>query len=176
MESDKTNWTLGEIATLPKMERPLKSGSIAYVQYITSRYICIREATNGQRGILLKVLGKAYSDQVRLVKGEPFCKDDSEELFDGHRYYSFPFPSAKDTQEVLDILKGDESLVKKFQEASMHINPNSTFWVSDTVRNKFLRKNMQILDGRDGQLRPASEDGLHYRISIVYFHNGSLGW
>ena len=70
MESDKNNWTLGEIATLPKQERSLKqNGPTAYVQYITSRYICIREATDGQRGILVKVLGKAYRDQVGIVNG-----------------------------------------------------------------------------------------------------------
>lgn len=179
MESDKNNynWNLGEIATLPKKEKLLKkSGSTEYVQYITSRYICIREATYGQRGILVKVLGKSYTDQVGLVKGEPYCKDDHEELFDGHRYYSFPFPLAKDVKEVLDILKSNESLVKKFQEASMHINPNSTFWVCDTARSKFFLKKLQILNGQDGQLHTASSDGLHYRLSIVYFYNDSLGW
>jgi hypothetical protein len=132
MESNKNNWTLGEIATLPKQEKPLKQGgSKAYVHYITSRYICIREATEGQRGILVKVLGKVCGDQVGFVKGEPFCKDDHDELFAGHRYYSFPFPSAKDVREAIDIIRGDQELLQKFEAASMHINPNSTFWVSD---------------------------------------------
>lgn len=116
MESNKNYWTLGEIATLPKQERPLKqSGSTTYVQYITSRYVCIREATDRQRGILVKVLGKAYSDQVGIVNGEPFCKDDHDELFVGHRYYSFPFPQAKDVKEVLEIIEDNQDLLQKFQ-------------------------------------------------------------
>ena len=177
MDSDKKNWTLGEIATLPKQERSLKqNGPTAYVQYITSRYICIREATDGQRGILVKVLGKAYRDQVGIVNGEPFSKDDHDELFAGHRYYSFPFPSAKDVKEVLDIIKDDKGLLQKFQAASMHINPNSTFWVSDTVRNKLFLKKTQIFNGRDGQLYTPNEDDYHYRLSIVYFFKGSLIW
>jgi hypothetical protein len=177
MESNKNYWTLGEIATLPKQERPLKqSGSTTYVQYITSRYVCIREATDRQRGILVKVLGKAYSDQVGIVNGEPFSKDDHDELFVGHRYYSFPFPQAKDVKEVLDIIEDNQDLLQKFQAASMHINPNSTFWVSDTVRNMFFLKKPQILSGHDGQLCPPSDDDNHYRLSIVYFFKGSLIW
>ena len=177
MESDKKNWILGETATLTKQERSLKqSGSTAYVQYITSRYICIREATDGQRGILVKVLGKAYSDQVGIVNDEPFSKDDHDELFAGHRYYSFPFPSAKDVKEVLDIIKDNQGLLLKFEAASMHINPKSTFWVSDIVRNKFFLKKPQILSGRDGQLYTPSNDNNHYRLSIVYFYKGSLIW
>ena len=177
MESNKNNWTLGEIATLPKQEKPLKQGgSKAYVHYITSRYICIREATEGQRGILVKVLGKVCGDQVGFVKGEPFCKDDHDELFAGHRYYSFPFPSAKDVREAIDIIRGDQELLQKFEAASMHINPNSTFWVSDTVRTMLFLKKPQILSGRDGQLYPATNNGYHYRLSIVYFFKGSLVW
>jgi len=177
MESNKNYWTIGEIATLPKQERTLKqSGSTTYVQYITLRYVCIREATDRQRGILVKVLGKAYSDQVGIVNGEPFSKDDHDELFVGHRYYSFPFPQAKDVKEVLEIIEDNQDLLQKFQAASMHINPNSTFWVSDTVRNKFFLKKPQILSGRDGQLCTPSDDDNHYRLSIVYFFKGSLIW
>ena len=177
MESNENNWNIGEIASLPKQERSLKqSGSTAYIQYITSRYVCIREATSGQRGILVKVLGKAYSDQVGIVNGEPFSKDDHDELFAGHRYYSFPFPSAKDVMEVLEIVNENQELLQTFESASMHINPNSTFWVSDTVRNIFFMKKPQILNGRDGQLYPANGDDMHYRLSIVYFFKGSLIW
>ena len=177
MESNKNNWTLGEIATLPQQEKPLvQSGSTAYVHYITSRYVCIREATDGQRGILVKVLGKACGDQVGLVKGKPFCKDDHDELVAGHRYYSFPFPSAKDVREAIDIIKGNQGLLQKFEAASMHINPNSTFWVSDTVRSKLFLKKPQILNGCDYQLYPPNEDDYHYRLSIVYFFKGSLVW
>ena len=177
MASNKNNWTLGEIANLPKTEKLLKQGiSTSYVHYIASRYICIREATEGQRGILVKVLGKVYSDQVGMVNGLPFCKDDHVELFDGHRYYSYPFPSAREVQEVLEILKWNQSLVAKFEAASMHINPDSTFWVNDTTRNMLFLKKPQFLSGQDDQLYPARDDANHYRLSIVYFFKGKLNW
>ena len=177
MDSKENNWIVGETVTIKRMEKLLKeSGSISYVQYVSSRYICIREDSGEQRGILLKVLGKAYSDQIGMVNGQPFCKDDSEELFAGHRYSSYPFPSAKQVQEVLEILRNNKSLLQKFESASMHINPDSTFWINDTARNMLLMKKPQILSGRDGQIYPVRDDVNHYRISIVYFSKDSLNW
>ena len=72
MTSNENNWTLGEVANLPRMDKMLKDGTTAYMQFIASRYICIREATDGQRGILVKVLGKSYSDQIKTIDGKPF--------------------------------------------------------------------------------------------------------
>ena len=147
MESNKNNWTLGEIATLPRQEKPLKqSGSTTYVHYITSRYVCIREATDSQRGILVKVLGKFYSDQVGIVNGEPFSKDDRDELFVGHRYYSFPFPSAKDVKEVLDIIDEHGRLNEKAQilvgEDRFVARKNI---VKNDIFNKVFCKNINIV-------------------------------
>ena len=176
MDSKENNWTVGETVILKRMEKSLSEGlSTLYAQYISSRYICIREVNGEQRGILLKVLGKAYSNQIEMVNGQPFCKDDHEELFAGHRYCSYPFPSAKEVQEVLEILRDDKSLLQKFEAASMHINPNSTFWVNDTTHNMLLMRKPQILNGRDGQISSAG-DVNHYRISIVYFSKDSLIW
>jgi hypothetical protein len=177
MDINKNNWTLGEIANLPREEKLLKkSGSTYYSRYIASRYICIREATEGQRGILMKVLGKSDGDRIIMVNGEPFSKDDRDELFAGVRYFSYSFPRVTDVLEALDIIRGNHDLLRKFEEASMHVNPDSTFWVSDTVRNMLLRKKPQFLGGRDGQLYPARDDGEHYRVTFVYFYKGSLNW
>jgi len=177
MESNENNWTLGEIVNLPRQEKGLKSGFTSYVHYIASRYICIREATEGrQRGILVKVLGKFFGGQVEIVNGKPFCKDEHMESFDGDRFYGYPFPSAREVQEVLEILKWNQDLVNKFEDASMHVNPDSTFWISDTTRNKLFLKKLQVLSARDGQICPANDDGQYYRLSVVYFYKGSLVW
>ena len=106
MTSNENNWTLGEVANLPRMDKMLKDGTTAYMQFIASRYICIREATDGQRGILVKVLGKSYSDQIKTIDGKPFGFDDRAELFSCDSFYSYPFPSANEVHEVLDILRG----------------------------------------------------------------------
>lgn len=177
METIENKWTLGELVTLPRQEKLLKkSGTTSYLRYIGSRYICIREATDGHRGILMKVLGKTDGDRIIMVNGEPFSKDDREELFVGVRYLSYLFPRDNEVMEALDILRGNQDLQRKFEEASMHVNPDSTFWVSDTVRNVLLHRKPQYLSGRDGQLYPASDDGEHYRVTFVYFYKGSLNW
>lgn len=178
MKSNENNWMLGEIVTLPKQERTLKkSGLNEYMYYIASRYICIREATDTERGILVKVLGKCNSDPIRIVGGAPFCNDFHDELFTGDSYSSYPFPLAKDVQEVLEILKFNQDLLQKFEAAKMHINPEATFWVSDTTRNKLFLKKLQVLSGRDGQLHPADDDDVrHYRLSLVYFFKDALVW
>ena len=176
MESNDNNWILGEIAKLPRTENVLKNGFTSYVHFIASRYICVREATDGQRGILVKVLGKAYGDQVKIVDGKPFGRDDYEELFSGQRYYSYPFPSASEVQEVLDILRGNASLLQKFEDAKMHVNPEGMFWVRETARNAFLKKILQIYDSRNDQLCNPSDDTCYYRITMVYFFKGQLIW
>lgn len=177
MESNKNDWKLGEIATLPRKEKELKKSFMnLYVRYIGSRYICIREASDGQRGILLKVLGKSFPDQMKLVNGEPFGMDKREVIFNGTCYYSYPFPSVSELKEVLDILRGNQSLLQKFDEAKMHVNPDSMFWVRETARNSFMKKIPQVYSGHDDQLHNASSDANYYRVSIVYFYKDQLYW
>lgn len=175
MEKTENNWTLGELVNLPRQEELLKtSGPKSYSRFIGSRYICIREATEGQRGILMKVLGKAYGDHIIMVNGESFSKDEREELFAGMHYFGYSFPTANQVMEALDIIRDNQDLQRKFEEALMHVNPDSTFWVSETTRNKFLCRKPQVLSGRDGQLYPARDDDKHYRVTFAYFYKDSL--
>lgn len=177
MDSNKNNWRLGETITLQREERRLmQSGLNSYEHYIGSRYICIREASEGQQGILLKVLGKTDSEQIRIVNGCPFCKDDHDELFESDRYFSYPFPSTKSVQEALEIIRNNQDLLHKFEKISMHLNPHSTFWVSDTTRKMLLLKKLQYYNSQDGQLYPAKDSNSHYRITFVYFSEGKLYW
>lgn len=171
------NWNLGEMAILEKKEKLLKdSSSTIYNRYIGSRYICIREATERRRGILMKVLGKPYIDQIRIVKGQPFCEDYHDLLFEGNLYASYPFPSASEVQTALEIIRGNESLLHKFEKESMHINPDSTFWVKEITHNALFLKKLQYLDSRDGLLHPATDESNHYRVTFVYFRDGKLLW
>ena len=173
------NRRIGEIISLPRMKRVLVSGSsLTYEHFIASRYICIREASTGQRGILVKVLGRASGDYAKIVKGVPFWRDDDDITFYGAIYYGYPLPSAEEVKEVLGIVKGNESLLRQFEEARMHINPDSTFWVNKIRRSKLFFKKLQYLDGHDGQLYTANDNANnHYRISIVYFNkDGEIIW
>ena len=120
MKQSEKNWKVGEVVNLPKREKQLKkSGITTYTRFVTSRYVCIREATEGQRGILVKVLGKCFADDLMIVSGHPFCKDDRDELLEGVRYLSFPFPQTRDVQEVIDIVRENPDLINAFSSASM---------------------------------------------------------
>ena len=91
METQEFKWKVGELVSLTWNKRLLKkSGSRSYAEFVNSRYICVREATDKQPGILVKVLGKVTRDQIMLVNGTPFCKDDRDYLFKGKCYYSYP--------------------------------------------------------------------------------------
>ena len=179
--SDNTNtknYKIGEIINLPRAKRVLASSNNAtYERFIGSRYICIREAGTEQRGILVKVLGRAYGGYAKIIKGEPFWRDDDDITFYGAIYYSYALPSAEEVKEVLGIVKGNESLLRQFEEAGMHINPDSTFWVNKIKHSMLFFKKLQYLDGHDGQLYTANAADSHYRISIVYFNNdGEITW
>ena len=110
-----------------------------------------------------------------LKGGEPFCKDDKEEAFSSDIYYSYRFPSEVELKEVLHILRHDQCLIDILEEASMHINPNSTFWVRDTARSVLLQKKLQYHDVPSGKLIADSNDGkVHYRLTIAYFRKSQI--
>ena len=177
MESTENNWHLGEIATLPRTEKRVKkSGLTVFERLIGSRYICVREATDDQRGILLKVLGKFPAEHILTVDGHPFSKDDSEELFVGSRYFSYPFPMVKDVKEVLEILRSNQSLVQIFEDARMHINLKSKFWVNEMDSHLLVMKKPQCFDALSEQICTPSTDDVPYRITMVYFYKGNLNW
>ena len=171
MESDKKNWKLGEVVLLPRLTSQINK---KYESLMTSRYICIREDSESQRGILLKVLGETARKHIMIQGGKPFCKDDKFEGLYSSTYYSFP--SVKELKEVLDILKKDETLLEIFEKAKMHINPNSTFWVRDTASRLFFLKEPQYYDASLGQLVATSDDETHYRLTIAYFHKSNISW
>ena len=176
-ESHKNDWKFGEIVTLPREKKALKkSGSTTYEQLIESRYVCIREATGNQRGILAKILGEYKSERIMMVGGHPFSKDDHETLFYGFNYFSYPFPSKKDVIEALDIISKDQTLIHQFKKLSVRLNTQGKFWVSETSSHLLIKKKPLCYDAASCELCPASEDDAPYRLTLVYFQNGELYW
>ena len=173
--SDEANWRLGELVNLGWDYKVIKkNGGNIYAYYAASHYICIREATNGQRGILVKVLGKMPKDCIMLVNGEPFCKDEREELFMGKRYYSYPFPTVNALKEVLDIISSDEVLRGRFEAESMKFNPASSFWVREAAGTFLKKKKPQYYNATSGQLCKDTDNTAHYRLSIAYFNKNEM--
>ena len=172
---NKMNWTKGQIVRVPRKSSQIKSGLKSHMHFVSSRYVCIREEDAEQCGILVKVLGKISGEDIMLIGGEPFCKDDKEEGFISDTYYSFRFPSESELKEVLHIIRNDQLLIDTLEKSSMHINPNSTFWVRDTARSRLVLKKTQYYDVVSGKLLTASGvGGVHYRLSIVYFRQSQL--
>ena len=146
MKSDNNNWKVGDIDSLPWNSILIKKkGSNVYKHFYSSRYICIREENGPQPGILLKVLGKASLREITMVGDEPFCKDERDDLLKGKVYSSYRFPTLEELTEVLAIVRENPKLMTLFEEASMHFNPNSTFWVREPASRLLFHKKPQFL-------------------------------
>ncbi len=106
-----------------------------------------------------------------LVNGKPFCKDERIELFMGTRYISYPFPTAEELKEILDIVRPDMNIQQKLIDNGMFFNPNGTFWVSDTKSQLFgMKHSPQYYDPSTGCLATSKRlDERHNRITIAYF-------
>lgn len=177
MATDGYNWKKGETVYLPWKEKLIKqSGSTGYASIVNSKYICVREATNTQRGILVKAMGKVPMHHIIKVGGVIFCKDDKSNLIDGKLYAGYPFPSLQELKEVLDIIRQDDSLASAFEAERMSFRPDSTFWVSDTVRRFLLHTVVQYYDAGSDQLCKAAGDDMHVRLSMAYFYKDNLVW
>ncbi|MCR5270499.1 MAG: hypothetical protein K6D91_05725 [Prevotella sp.] len=138
--------------------------------------MCIREESNTERGILLKVLGKTTPKHIKICNGEPYSQDDIDQQFYNTIYFSYPYPSKEETDEVNSILRNNPKLINLLEEASMRVRPSSTFWVKDTKRNLLFQKQLQFLDANTGELHRPDDNQPRYRLSIVYFYKGELIW
>lgn len=175
MESNENNWHVGEIVTLPWTSNTFKkSGSSVYKHFYSSRHVCIREADATQEGILVKVLTPTARHRISMVGGEPFCRDDVDDLFSGKAYSSFRFPTQEEVMEVLDIIRANPSLVPVFKQASMQVDTNATFWIREISRSMLLQKKPQFYDARSGNVDVAVDDTARQRLSILYFRSGNL--
>ena len=173
----KYNWKVGEVVRLPESTSVIKQSLMdVYDHIIRSNYVCVREATEGQPGILVKVLGKFPAYNIDIVNGEPFCKDVREKLFECNHYSSFRFPLAKDLIEALALIRSNQELIKIFNKEGMHVNPDSTFWVRDTASRLFFLKEPQYYDANHGQLTATSDNEAHHRLTIAYFYKSNISW
>ena len=172
IKPNENSWRLGELVSLSWNEELMKkSGKKSYAYYAVSRYICIREATDGQSGILVKVLGRTPREHIILVNGEPFCKDEGEDLLKGRRYFSYPFPTVNELKKVLNIVRSDMDLQQQFIDNGIFFYPEGSSWVSDTKSLFFgLKRSLQYYDPSTDRLATAkSNDEHHQRITIAYF-------
>lgn len=177
MKPMTTDWETGEIVTLQHIDKMLKKNrTTAYKEFVSSRYICIRKASNGKPGILVKTLGKTPATFLNKVDGLPFVKDDVEQLFYDTNYYSFPFPKASEVEEVLTIIRNNQELLNQFESISMKINTESTFWVRETTHNLLYMRRLQFFDAKSCQTYTAKGNDAHYRLSIVYYDDSKLIW
>lgn len=174
MESNENNWKAGEAVNFPWTDNTFKKqGSTSYKHYYNSRFVCIREAHDGQRGILLKVLGKLSARDILVVGGEAFCKDERDDSIKGKSYYGFRFPDSRELTEALAALREKPELMKALKESEMYLDPDSTFWVREP-KCSLLRKKPQFYDPKTGTVRPATDDEPHCRLTLVFFHKGTL--
>ena len=176
MASENNNWKMGEIVTLPRDTKTIKKGVTSYGLLHFSRYVCVKEATETERGILVKILGKFSREHIKIVDGKPFCTDDHDDLFNSNYYLSFPFPTTSNVQEVLEIIDNHPELVRSFREAEMHVNLQAKFWVNETEKHLVIMKKPMCYDAKYEQVITPSYNDTPYRMTLVYFYNGELLW
>ena len=164
-------WHLGDIIFVPRTTRVLKkSKKSVYKRIVDLQYICVREATENQCGILLRVLGKTKASSIETVCGEPFYADESFSLLEGMEYQGYSFPTTSQLTEVLGIVHDNPSLLSKFHAASMPFDPQSLFWVYDSSLSLGSLKNLQCYDATSGNLCKAPTGVSPIRLTMVYFN------
>ena len=172
MESNINKWSIGQKVSLSWKTKQLKKNKKnSYERMIGSNYICIREASDGHNGILLRVLDNAKASSVMLISGQPFFMDESARLFEGFSYSSYSTPSLAELKEILAILGSNSSLLVRFDEASMPINLKSLFWVNETARNTFFQKKPLCYNPSTDSLCIASDPVAPCRLTLVYFNS-----
>ena len=169
MESGENNWNVGETVTLTRSESLLKKHREKTYSFLAGgQYICVRKATDTQRGIAVRVLGQTVGNDITLVDGEPFCNDICENFSTRMRYYSYPLPTTDELKKVLELIRGNESLPDCFEGASMHFDPDATFWVQETAGH--LAKKPQYYDAKADQICKTKGDAAHCRLTIAYYN------
>ena len=143
---------------------------MVYKRLVDLQYICVREATEKQCGILVRVLGKTKAESIMFVSGQPFCYDDEFLLFEGQVFSSYSFPTVGELTEVLDIIHSNPSLFSQFEAASMPFDPNSLFWVKDTAISLPFTKKPRCYDASTNRLCKAPKDSEPYRLTMAYFN------
>lgn len=175
MEQKENSWKLGETVSFPFTSTEFKkSGSTFYKHYYSSSFICIREEDEGHRGILLKVLGRTSAQNILIVGGEPFCKDEKEEMISGKTYASYRFPKSTEVSEVIEILSKNPELKDLLEREDMHINLHASFWVRETASKFLVMRQPQYWDPDDESFHTVSDKAPHYRLAMVYFFKGEL--
>lgn len=165
-------WRIGQIVSLAWETKLVKKNrNNSYERMIGSNYICIREATDGRYGILLRVLDKARASSIKLVRGQPFFLDECTGLFEGYSFSSYSSPSLAELKEVLAILRSNQSLLDRFEEAKMPISLQSLFWVNETARNILFMKKPLCYDPSTDSLCIASDPVEPCRLTMVYFNS-----
>ena len=171
MESNKNDWNLGKIVFPPTTATLLKKrNKKEYKRFINLQYICVREATESQCGILVKVLGKTKADDITFVCGQPFCNDDEFMLFEGQVISSYSFPTVAELREVLNIIRSNPSLLSQFEAVSMQFDPNSIFWVNKTGFHLPFTKKPRCYDASTNRLCKAPKDSEPCRLTMAYFN------
>ena len=171
MESNKNDWNLGKIVFPPTTATLLKKrNKKEYKRFINLQYICVREATESQCGILVKVLGKTKADNITFVCGQPFCNDDEFMLFEGQIISSYSFPTVAELREVLNIIRSNPSLLSQFEAVSMQFDPNSIFWVNKTGFHLPFTKKPRCYDASTNRLCKAPKDSEPCRLTMAYFN------
>ena len=175
VDDNENNWRKGDVVVFPwKSRRFVREDSKSFHFYFSSTFVCIREADDKHRGILLRVLERTSKSDLLIVGNELYRKDERNNSVDRKRYYGFRFPSTKSLKTALEILRKEPELMSLLQQESMSFHLDSKFWVREPGRRLFFLKTPQYYDSRTDTLHCAEDGASYRRLTMVYFQKGNL--
>lgn len=172
MEQQKGKWCVGDLVTLPRKVAFIEKRGIRVYEYFSrSKYVCVRERTAEQPGLLVKLLGRCDAEELMRVNYELFSKDDKVEGFNANHYCCYRFPTADQVQEVLDIIEDNDQLRQQFEAVGMIWSPDAFYWVRNVKRKLLgLCWAPQYYNPFNKQTIPADKkSATHYRMAVVTF-------
>ncbi|MCR4852225.1 MAG: hypothetical protein K5893_01370 [Prevotella sp.] len=177
--SNLSEWKVGNLVAPGLMFRKIcHYGGKIYMNFVDSKFVCIREATASEPGVLVKVLNSCDQSRFLFRKGEPFVKDYKNVNFESPvEYCSFRLPTVEEIKFVLSIAKSDKTLGEMLSDRGLSPYEPATYWTRDISRS-IIGRHVKFYDSATGEVKSESgDDTERIRITVVYFttHKDSYG-
>ena len=167
----KGSWAVGEKVILPYTEDTVKEESYKVFKYeLPNECLCLREPNDDKYGILIKVLPKCPAEELHIVNGKAFFKDNKSAGFSKDVYSCYPFPTSSEVEDVLEYIQNDKAAKKLLSNRKIHIDPSQTYWIEETASSVFFKRRFQYYDPKTKGVATAKRDSeVHHRLFIAYF-------
>ncbi|MBR1542933.1 MAG: hypothetical protein IJ628_10040 [Bacteroidaceae bacterium] len=165
-------WRVGDKVSLPYSEDTILEMNYKVFKYeLPNECLCLREPDNEKPGILIKVMPKCPAEELQVVNGKAFFKDNKSSGFSSDIYSCYPFPSASEVKDVLGYIQNNEAAKALLSNQKIHLDPSRTYWIEDICSSRFFfKRRFQYYDPKTDDVAAAKVGSdVHHRLFIAYF-------